>query len=368
MEPARRWDSRAFESPAPAAAISSTNLLIGDLGGAPRRRKQLLPAMTAHRGALCVATGAALLLLAALPGCRLAHKESRWSEAMRDWAHLAEAQAAAWWAVHRPAAVAALPPRPPAAPHARAGLSRPLAQPLTVMLQLPDHRELQLREDETLESLVAKLLQEQVGGGQGPCMGGHVQHRDGVTLHCTLQSSSCRPVSATSCHCPRWLVFSAAVRGQLPQPGLPSCMRCPHTTCPPFSRPLPPSQAGLHPTAIELVSIEQVTQQRTSPFRAVLRAVAALREPATQTAAVAASEDGNADVAALTADPALQQLAAGSSAAARLLSDVGSAHSDNQARHALQGGRRDLSSGRKLRQQVRSAVLFWCADACWGGW
>lgn len=138
-------------------------MLIGDLGGAPRRRKQLLPAMTAHRGALCVATGAALLLLAALPGCRLAHKESRWSEAMRDWAHLAEAQAAAWWAVHRPAAVAALPPRPPAAPHARAGLSRPLAQPLTVMLQLPDHRELQLREDETLESLVAKLLQEQVG-------------------------------------------------------------------------------------------------------------------------------------------------------------------------------------------------------------
>lgn len=120
--------------------------------------------MTARRGALAAVTGAALLLLAALASCRLAHKESRWSQAVWGWAQLAEAQAAAWWATHRPAAVATWPVQPPAAVRANPpGFPRQPAEPLTVMLQLPGQRGLQLREDETLESLVAKLLQEQVG-------------------------------------------------------------------------------------------------------------------------------------------------------------------------------------------------------------
>lgn len=114
-----------------------------------------------------------------------------------------------------------------------------------------------------------------------------------------------------------------------------------------------PSQAGLHPTAIELISVEQVTQRRTSPIRAVLRAVAALRQPSAQHAAAVEG----ADVAALTADPALQQLAAGGSPAVRLLSDAGSVDSSKRAVRAIKDGRRDLKNGRKLRQQVRCAVV-----------
>ena len=157
-------DSRAFEHPAPGAAPSRAISLIGVLGCAPGAGRQLVLEMTARRGALAAVTGAALLLLAALASCRLAHNESRWSQAVWGWAQLAEAQAAAWWAAHRPAAVATWPAQPPAAVGANPpGLPRQPAEPLTVMLQLPGQRGLQLREDETLESLVAKLLQEQVG-------------------------------------------------------------------------------------------------------------------------------------------------------------------------------------------------------------
>lgn len=117
--------------------------------------------------------------------------------------------------------------------------------------------------------------------------------------------------------------------------------------------PLLPSQAGLHPTAIELVSVEQVTQRRTSPIRAVLRAVAALRDPSGQNAGAVEG----ADMAALTADPALQQLAAGGSPAVRLLSDAGSVSSSKRAVRGIKDGRTDLKNGRKLRQQVRCAVI-----------
>lgn len=118
--------------------------------------------MTVRRGALCAASGAALLLLVALAGCR---KEAQWGAAVLEWTQLAESRAAAWWAAHSPAAVTAWPPQPPAAlPVAlEPSLARQLAQPLSVVLNLPDQRHLQLREDETLESLVAKLLEQQVG-------------------------------------------------------------------------------------------------------------------------------------------------------------------------------------------------------------
>ena len=121
----------------------------------------------------------------------------------------------------------------------------------------------------------------------------------------------------------------------------------------------PTHQAGLHPTTIELVSVEEVTLHRTSPFHAVLRAVAAFREPSALRAVASAGGNGaSSDVAALTADPALQQLSAGGSAADRLLSDAGSANSGKQAvQLSNDGSRRVLQSGRKLRQQVRSAML-----------
>ena len=177
-----------------------------------------------RRGALGAATGAALLVLAALAACPHAHNPGQWRQAACGWARRAEAQAAAWWAAHRPAALGA------------AGRPGGLPSPMAVTLELPNHRLLELREDETLESLVAKLLQEQVGAGRGQKRA-HVRKLPGILLRPCWRAEGrrgCQP-SISTC----WASLARKLHQRWHGGPAPALVLSSAPDCPPLSRPLP---------------------------------------------------------------------------------------------------------------------------------
>ena len=137
----------------------------------------------------------------------------------------------------------------------------------------------------------------------------------------------------------------------------------PHTPTHTTTNPRPRLQAGLQPTAIEVLSVQRVSHRRPSPVQALLRAVSALGLSAWRLPG--ATEPSITDVAALGAEAELEWLADGSAereqrwaaALAASSADVTSAEerlaSDGTYVEAAEEEQAWETSGRRL--QVRRA-------------